>query len=419
MNVNYTDNFRKIFQEKELYSELHQLNVQEIKRCSFDYRRGNLTIVLGAGVSISFGLPDWRTLLSRLLDERLIEKKKYSEIIKQLIGLISSNNLITSNHIRNLYKSSNDIEFHNLLKRNLYKNYDKNAAQTLFLEIANLIPDINKFNDYSTEHNINSIITYNYDDIFQQTVREPHTSFKFKTIYKQGQKCQKDYLPIYHVHGYLPVEDETFEMNDLVLLESSYHEQYADTFKWNNIVQYNAFLNQNCLFIGISLQDPNLRRLLYMAAKNNPSNECVHYLFKKKYNQNEVLSNLTGVIKKKYKSMSEYEKHEITQTIQSVEEEDALKLKISIIWINEYFEISSLINDIFCYSFRTKARDYVFFRSNDDPAEFFKSNFEHEYRQMALTSKSKLEFEKKLIQAGDKMPKFMMDQFVRYYNLGE
>lgn len=418
MFFNDSESFRKIFLEGQLYSELHQLSAQEIKRCSYDYRKGNLTIVLGSGVSLSFGLPDWRTLLSGVLDEALKENKHH-EIIKQSIELVSSNNLITANHIRNLCKSSNDLEFYDMLKRNLYKNYDKTKAQDLFLEIANLIPEVNTFNEYNTKHSINSIITYNYDDIFQQTVKTLNTKLKLKTIYKAGQICPKNALPIFHVHGYLPLDNAIFGMNDIVLLESSYHEQYADTFKWNNIVQYNAFLNQNCIFIGVSLEDPNLRRLLYMAAKNNPSKDNFHYLIKRKYNQNDVLATLSKEGKRDYKNKSETEKEEIIQSLHSIAEEDANKLKISIIWINDYFEIPRVINDIFCFSLTTKTKDFIFFRSNDDPAEFFKSNFENEYRQIALTSKNKLEFENKLIQAGDKMPKYMIDQFIKYYDLDE
>ena len=68
-------------------------------------------------------------------------------------------------------------------------------------------------------------------------------------------------MPIYHVHGFLP---KSGEVDDAILVfsEQSYHSQFIDPYSWSNIIQLTTYLSNICLFIGLSLSDPNLRRLL-------------------------------------------------------------------------------------------------------------------------------------------------------------
>jgi SIR2-like domain len=37
---------------------------------------------------------------------------------------------------------------------------------------------------------------------------------------------------------------------------------YANPYSWANLVQMSLLLSQSCLFVGVSLTDPNIRRLL-------------------------------------------------------------------------------------------------------------------------------------------------------------
>lgn len=72
-------------------------------------------------------------------------------------------------------------------------------------------------------------------------------------------------LKIYHVHGFLPQDGDIGAGNKITLGEFVYHEQYNNIYSWNNIVQINKFRDNTCLFIGTSLTDPTIRRLLDIA----------------------------------------------------------------------------------------------------------------------------------------------------------
>ena len=54
---------------------------------------------------------------------------------------------------------------------------------------------------------------------------------------------------------------------------------YNDVYNWSNIKQINALREKNCLFIGCSLSDPNMRRLLDIAYDKS---EAKHYAILKK-----------------------------------------------------------------------------------------------------------------------------------------
>jgi len=66
----------------------------------------------------------------------------------------------------------------------------------------------------------------------------------------------------------------------LIFSEEDYNKIYSDAYSWSNLAQLNSFRDNTCLFIGCSLTDPNLRRLLDVAARSGEKPR--HYAFLKK-----------------------------------------------------------------------------------------------------------------------------------------
>ena len=86
---------------------------------------------------------------------------------------------------------------------------------------------------------------------------------------------------MYHVHGYLPRTGRIPDSMELVFSEDAYHNQFIDPFSWSNLILLNKLTQNTCLFIGVSLTDPNMRRLLDVAWRKNPDKERSHYIIKR------------------------------------------------------------------------------------------------------------------------------------------
>ncbi len=98
------------------------------------------------------------------------------------------------------------------------------------------------------------------------------------------------------MHGFLPKSGKLTEDNQITFGESIYHKQYSDIYSWNNIVQINKFRDFNCIFIGTSLTDPNIRRLLDIAKLQKGKSKEYHFIFKKRYSQDDVSKSLESLL---------------------------------------------------------------------------------------------------------------------------
>ena len=74
----------------------------------------------------------------------------------------------------------------------------------------------------------------------------------------------------------------------VVLTEDDYHQVYSEVFDWSNVEQLHALTRCTCFFIGLSLNDPNLRRLLEIAQRGS-SKSVRHYVFLERKSEYEII----------------------------------------------------------------------------------------------------------------------------------
>ena len=121
---------------------------------------------------------------------------------------------------------------------------------------------------------IGEIITYNYDTLLEQ--RMTQEEIKNSSIDGQNRKVRNT-IPVMHVHGLIHPNDTGFDCN-VVLSEDDYHHLYSDSYHWANVAQLWALTHTTCIFVGLSMTDPSLRRLLDIAYKQG-SQDVEHYAF--------------------------------------------------------------------------------------------------------------------------------------------
>ncbi len=233
-------------------------NIELVDEISKIYKSGGLTLVLGAGVSKGCGLPSWPELVKDLHTE--VCRKNYNtadglygsfENPKGWGGLQTARNGLEAKTLNNLPLPIQS----RFCKSKLGKNYTKTLQKTLYknnFTISKTVDSIIKL------QSLKAICTYNYDDIIETSGKKG----QFRSIPK-SEISYKSGIPVYHVHGMLPSDISKRPKGDIIFSEDEYHELYLNFGHWSNIIQLSLFIESEIvLFIGLSFDDPNLRRLL-------------------------------------------------------------------------------------------------------------------------------------------------------------
>jgi hypothetical protein len=172
---------------------------------------------------------------------------------------------------------------------------------------------------------LDSIVTFNFDCLVEDNL---HTaSIPNKAIFSEALNHDPNEMPIYHVHGFLPRTGEIDEDTELVFSEDAYHSQFIDPFSWSNLIQLNKLTQNTCLFVGISLTDPNMRRLLDVAWRKNPGKRLSHYIAKRlpKFSDGgDVLDEVSRLL----------------------EEQDANALGLNVIWMDAFDDLPGILSEI-------------------------------------------------------------------------
>jgi TIR domain/SIR2-like domain len=300
----------------------------QLKKLKSAYENGNLTLFCGAGISIDAGIPTWSNLLKSLLnyifsfdnDVKVIDiDSKIANILQKQINVSP---LIVAQYLKNLLGKN----FLDKVREVLYK--DCRNDSTVIAIIASLSKPKREGKP------LKAIITFNFDNLLEEKFKSEN--ILFKTLHKDGDRHTKEEIPIYHPHGFLPREGKLTNENEIVFSEDAYHTQFINQFSWNNLVQLNHLNSTTCLFIGISLTDPNMRRLVDVSARVIGSEEKKHFIVKKRYSNSDMFDN----------PQFTQEEYTIIKIIEEVEQADASKLGFNLLWINDYKELSNVLKEI-------------------------------------------------------------------------
>ncbi|TRX58195.1 TIR domain-containing protein [Fulvivirga sp. M361] len=282
-------------------------------------KSGKLTLVCGAGVSIGAGIPSWNTLLLRLLESMMIKISNDHSI--------SLKNVSANEFQKRLGSSS--LMIGKYLKSNLGKDFLPELREALYQGNPTCCDLIDAIVELSRPQRngmpLDSIITFNFDALIEENL--DNTNIKHKTISAEGLRNDPSALPIYHVHGFLPRKGKVPKETEIVFSEDAYHAQFIDPFSWSNLIQLNKLGQNTCLLIGLSLTDSNLRRLLDVSNRKDPSKNLNHYIIKKTPN---------------FKDSSET----VDKMTMLLEEQDANELGLNVIWADTFDEMPDIIRKI-------------------------------------------------------------------------
>lgn len=352
----FIDSFDNVNFSKLLNSLPYSANSTEttaLKYLKEAHKEGKLCLVLGSGISLNYKIPTWENLLQRLLVKTIEQEPESAILISKLFSTVFSPNPLVAGRYLQTYYKENDKNDKNRFEKEvqiaLYETYEEDAQSLVIDEIIKLCLAP------GNSPNIDSIITYNYDDIIERKLLNKNVDMPFKSVYGQSIDTSKTELKIFHVHGFLPKGELVGVENQITLGEFVYHEQYNNIYSWNNIVQINKFRDKICLFIGTSLSDPNTRRLLDIA-NSQKKQKKFHYIFKKKIEKQWLIKILESIFSQNPTLYDEKIKTKLLldETIDFLikyhnryEEKDSESLGVKTVWVDNYEkDISNILEKL-------------------------------------------------------------------------
>jgi len=240
------------------------------------YQRQNLTLYLGAGVSLGSGLPTWNQLVLAMYFRAASGdwKGRWSPYPNYLYAIAEWQLQrghepleITARKIRHFYSS--DEAFFNDLRTTLYAGLSDESSglweypQVSMLRGGNATLDGVAELCWRTEANgsgLHAVITYNYDNLLETVTEGSQCSFL--PVWKSSSLLTGSQRPIIHVHGYIPAVGQGSPPEEIVFTEQQYHAAAHSPYSWSNLSQIQCLSASIGLMVGLSLSDRNMRRLL-------------------------------------------------------------------------------------------------------------------------------------------------------------
>ncbi len=282
------------------------------------YLGAGLTVVLGAGISLDSGIPSWRGLVEGLLE------RKYGTQARGTFAELAAGglSLTTITQFIKLDYQENEVDFVNAIKDILYRHFPCRDVLQAYDE-----PGITRIIDHMHSRNPSLVAVYNLctareGDTLKPNPRVPYVvNFNIDSLleaYDAARCCKNkprsevrclhkvesaasDRLvgrtSVYHPHGYLRFENRPKQLlgresDSVVLSEYEYYDFYNNPTKIFTYTFLHILRETSCLFIGMSMTDENVRRLLYLSKqefdssrqlrKQRRTNRCRHYAILKK-----------------------------------------------------------------------------------------------------------------------------------------
>lgn len=242
-----------------------EVNRSDLERLRAAWKRKELVLCLGAGVSMPYGLPSWNNLVLELLFQQTRRTRRLRPLMPHYRRAVAAwmtdyfevDPMVLARMVeRDLGQRAGgrgaDLAFLENLREHLYANVRRPRGATSLTAVADLIAR------GTSARGVAAVITFNFDDLLEQELRRKRVAHVAVT----GPGRQNgDGLRIHHVHGFVPSRGP-LERANVVFTESDYHRLTETVFHWSLSEVVERLRKNTLLFVGLSMSDPNLRRLL-------------------------------------------------------------------------------------------------------------------------------------------------------------
>ena len=233
------------------------------------FKTGRAGLFIGAGLSQSAGLPNWKELLYELID--LVDKNQYKD---------------DKVYINNLKSLANDPSKYLTLAQELKDSLQDDFRKYIMKRYDDECPAPTENHKKLIKLPYKFILTTNYDTLIEDAyVGEFHKQAKVRT-FKDSADVSYDLwgnrIFILKVHG-----DASSPQQGIVLTEKDYRNILFNELGLQSILQ-TLFSTKTILFMGTSLVDPDLKMLLSFVHNSFHGGQPKHFALMDKNKMNDV-----------------------------------------------------------------------------------------------------------------------------------
>lgn len=243
------------------------------------YAKRGLVLVLGAGVSVASGFPTWEKLLRRL-GERCVGTGS-ADLIGELEAIGYSYPAIAG-IIRSSWRS--DSGFLELVREELYREFPF-FRQPVVLAERELVDFVKQGNctlravaalcaarsadaGFAANPLIHAVVNFNLDALLREYTECRYGVRFLRTIERASATASSARINTYHIHGFLQFDPEKMgaadlEADTIVFTEGEYYDFFGKPLGMFSYTLLHLLREHPCFFIGLSMIDENLRRLLH------------------------------------------------------------------------------------------------------------------------------------------------------------
>jgi hypothetical protein len=247
-----------------------RVNQSDLKGLQAAWRQKHLVLFVGAGVSIPYGIPSWKDLVLELLFEQAEHTRRLGSLWPHYRRALAS--WMTD------YFDYNPLVLARMVERDARQRSRKNAGwkpsdgETVFLEklrtqiYAHCKPPAGKRTALQaiadliqrSKGNVRCAVSFNFDGLLEEELE----ARKVDSIsISDGVRQHSGAFRIIHPHGFVPKKGAIIR-GRLVFTEDDYHKLTETVFHWGLSEIVSQLRQSTVLFIGLSMSDPSLRRLL-------------------------------------------------------------------------------------------------------------------------------------------------------------
>jgi hypothetical protein len=314
------------------------------------YRDRGLVLALGAGVSLGSGLPSWIDLLKRIAtaclgadEARLVDTLRAEGFsLPAIAGMLRD-------------RCRAPQEFAEVVRSELYRDFPRELVRAddplPFVEYIHTkndtlravaamcaVPDPER-ESYRRNPLIHAVLNFNLDAVLRAYVRARYGRLLVRTLERPSKSPDRKKVGVYHVHGFLRFDAKARQpdkeaFDKLVLTEHEYFDFFNNPTGFFNYTFLYLLREQQCLFIGLSMQDDNIRRLLHYIARERVQG----YL-----EEGEDIKTAREKACRHFAILRRYASPLVTETV----ERSLQGLGVTALWIDEYAEISKRLGQVY------------------------------------------------------------------------